>query len=249
MGARQGMKLDAVLTRLASASSGGLVTLLVRSLVCLAPLVALRLLLMPIMAPASGMTIFIPSVLVASLWAGWRGGVLTSVLSVVASTALYFVGIEPAAFDAERYLLSILLFGLNVLFAVPFGAFLRVAFRGLGEARMTKEAQRAQLRESEERFRTIAENAPVMLWMGDPSGGGVYLNRLFRDFWGDRSPDQLLGMGWLETVREDQRPRVQREIAAGAASGEPFKLEAEMRRATPSEPARSVSAGSRRAPP
>ena len=231
MGARQGMKLDAVLTRLASASSGGLVTLLVRSLVCLAPLVALRLLLMPIMAPASGMTIFIPSVLVASLWAGWRGGVLTSVLSVVSSTALYCVGLEPAAFDAERYLLSILLFGLNVLFAVPFGAFLRVAFRGLGEARMTKEAQRAQLRESEERFRTIAENAPVMLWMGDPSGGGVYLNRLFRDFWGDRSPDQLLGMGWLETVREDQRPRVQREIAAGAASGEPFKLEAEMRRA------------------
>ncbi|WP_296819503.1 PAS domain S-box protein [Brevundimonas sp.] len=224
------MTLDTLLTRLAGSPKGGLSAVIVRSLMCLAPWVLLRLVLMPVMAPASGMTVFVPAVMIASLWAGWRGGVLTTLLSGAVSTGLYVLGVQPGGFDMERYLLSILLFGLNVAFAIPFGVYLRVAFRGLTEARATEQSQRAQLRESEGRFRSIAENAPVMLWMGDPSGGGVYLNRLFRDFWGDRSPDQLLGMGWLETVPEAQRDRVRREIAEGAAAGQPFTLETEMRR-------------------
>ncbi len=40
------------------------------------------------------------------------------------------------------------------------------------------------IRESEERFRLVAERAPVMLWMGDPEGGCLYLNKAQRDFWG-----------------------------------------------------------------
>jgi len=42
----------------------------------------------------------------------------------------------------------------------------------------------AALRESEERFRLVAENAPVMLWMGDENGKCLYLNRPSRGFWG-----------------------------------------------------------------
>ena len=39
----------------------------------------------------------------------------------------------------------------------------------------SKRAESA-LRESEARFRLVAESAPVMLWMGDADGGCVYLN-------------------------------------------------------------------------
>ena len=40
------------------------------------------------------------------------------------------------------------------------------------------------LRESEDRFRLVAESAPVMLWMGDQAGKCLFLNKPQRDFWG-----------------------------------------------------------------
>ncbi len=44
-------------------------------------------------------------------------------------------------------------------------------------ARIRREATR-ELRESEARFRNMAEHAPVMMWMTDPTGSLTYLNRL-----------------------------------------------------------------------
>ena len=62
----------------------------------------------------------------------------------------------------------------------------------------------AALRESEQRFRRVAEDAPVMLWMSDRAGHPVYLNRAMRQFWG--LPDDITGFDWKQGVAEEDWP-------------------------------------------
>ena len=41
-----------------------------------------------------------------------------------------------------------------------------------------------ELRESEARFRNMAEHAPVIMWMTDPNGSLTYINRLWTEYTG-----------------------------------------------------------------
>jgi len=50
-------------------------------------------------------------------------------------------------------------------------------------ARLRREATR-ELRESESRFRNMAENSPVILWMTDQKSEVVYVNRRWTEFTG-----------------------------------------------------------------
>ncbi|HEX6645531.1 MAG TPA: PAS domain S-box protein [Gemmatimonadales bacterium] len=60
-------------------------------------------------------------------------------------------------------------------------------------------------RESEARFRTMADSAPVMMRVTDPSGEAEYLNRPWFEFTGQARTDAL-GRGWLAAIApEDVR--------------------------------------------
>jgi PAS domain S-box-containing protein len=63
--------------------------------------------------------------------------------------------------------------------------------------------------ETEQRFRTMADSAPVLLWVTDDKGAGVYNNQGWLDYTG-RSREQELGDGWAEGVHPDDRPAVTR---------------------------------------
>jgi len=58
------------------------------------------------------------------------------------------------------------------------------------------------MRESEERFRTVANAAPVMIWMSDADKLCTFFNKGWYDFTG-RTIDQELGHGWVEGVYQD----------------------------------------------
>lgn len=66
-----------------------------------------------------------------------------------------------------------------------------------------KKADR-QLRESEERFRNMADTAPVMIWLTDENDYTVYVNKYWSDFTGMK-PSAALAFEWDKMVHPDDR--------------------------------------------
>jgi PAS domain S-box-containing protein len=55
------------------------------------------------------------------------------------------------------------------------------------------------LRESEERFRTMADQAPNIVWMSDENGSSVYLNVKWSEFTG-LPVEEGFGNGWIRNI-------------------------------------------------
>jgi PAS domain S-box-containing protein len=64
-----------------------------------------------------------------------------------------------------------------------------------------------QLRESEERFRRMADAAPVLIWLSGPDKQRIWFNRTWLEFVG-RTMEQDTGDGWLENVHPDDATSV-----------------------------------------
>jgi PAS domain S-box-containing protein len=87
-----------------------------------------------------------------------------------------------------------------------------------------------ELRESEARFRNMADHAPVMMWMTDPAGSLSYLNRLWMEFTGQRQ-EEAIGLGAWEAVHPDDREGLRRAFVEASAGRNPFRMEYRLRRA------------------
>jgi len=92
----------------------------------------------------------------------------------------------------------------------------------------SREAERA-LRESEARFRTMADSAPVMIWIADVDGNASWVSRSWLEFTG-RTLDDQVGQGWMAVVHTDDRERAMTTYRAHAAAREPFRVEIRVRR-------------------
>ncbi len=87
-----------------------------------------------------------------------------------------------------------------------------------------------QTRESEARFRTLADSAPVLLWVSRTNGQREFVNQAYVDFLG-ATYDEAIAFDWRERLHPEDLPRILQEQAAGEASRESFNLEARYRRA------------------
>ncbi len=86
------------------------------------------------------------------------------------------------------------------------------------------------LRDSEARFRTMADSAPVMVWTSDAQGQCTYVNRMWREFTG-RPRSEALGRSFLLAIHPDDLTRTEPVVAAARAARRPFRLEYRLRRA------------------
>ena len=95
--------------------------------------------------------------------------------------------------------------------------------------RRRAEAERA-LRESEAKFRLIAERAPVIVWTARPDAMLDYVNSTCAEFTG-LPMQELLNEGWLDIVHPDDRDRCIATYAPAFEARTPFLLEYRARRA------------------
>jgi len=68
------------------------------------------------------------------------------------------------------------------------------------------------LRESEERFRALADNIPLLAWMSDESGSVFWYNRRWYEYTGTTF-DEIKGWGWKKVNHPDYAERVVAKIS------------------------------------
>lgn len=64
-----------------------------------------------------------------------------------------------------------------------------------------------ELRHSEARFRSMSEDAPVMIWMSDANGSCLHLNRMLRETWGVQE-DAVPDFDWRRTMHPQDMPAI-----------------------------------------
>jgi PAS domain S-box-containing protein len=92
-----------------------------------------------------------------------------------------------------------------------------------------RERTEAELRDSRDRFRMLANSAPALIWMADASGRCTYFNDAWLEFTG-LTPDQALAAGWLASVHEDDRERCALRYRTALAERQPLSLDYRRRR-------------------
>jgi two-component system, cell cycle sensor histidine kinase and response regulator CckA len=88
----------------------------------------------------------------------------------------------------------------------------------------------AALRESEGRFRLMADSAPVMLWVSGPDKLCTFFNTGWLTFTG-RTMEQELGNGWADGVHKDDLSRCMGIYSTAFDAREHFQMEYRLRRA------------------
>jgi PAS domain S-box-containing protein len=86
-----------------------------------------------------------------------------------------------------------------------------------------------KLRESEQRFRLVANTAPVMIWMSGVNRLYTYLNQPWLDFTG-RSLAEELGNGWSEGVHPEDLSKCLKTYGEAFDARESFEMEYRLRR-------------------
>ena len=103
---------------------------------------------------------------------------------------------------------------------------------GIGIIRdVTEQRQAAELLvETERRFRTMADVAPVLLWMADPDGLCTFFNQTWLSFTG-RTLEEEWGVGWAEGVHFEDFQRCMDIYNQSFGQRRVFEMEYRLRRA------------------
>lgn len=100
----------------------------------------------------------------------------------------------------------------------------------LKDARTQQERRQAEesLRESEERFRTMADAAPVMLWMSGLDQQYYHFNKSWLNFTG-RTLEQEIGHGWAEGVHPEDLQYCLNTYTTALETCQDFRMEYRLR--------------------
>ena len=81
-----------------------------------------------------------------------------------------------------------------------------------------------RLRESEERYRLLADMIPQHIWTSDASGSLTFFSRRWYEFAG-ATPETSRGDGWLAWLHPDDRERTLGRWQRSLRTGEPYSIE------------------------
>jgi PAS domain S-box-containing protein len=97
-------------------------------------------------------------------------------------------------------------------------------------AQLAPASRAAPRGHTDDRFRLMADCAPVMIWVAGPDRECVYFNRLWLEFTG-RALESQLGQGWTAGIHAQDRERCLAAYAQGFAAASSFEVEYRLRRA------------------
>lgn len=87
----------------------------------------------------------------------------------------------------------------------------------------------ADLRESEARYRALADSIPQLVWATTAEGQNEYVNQQFCEFVG-LSESELVNLDWLTIIHPDDRDHTRDRWLASVHSGEFYEIEYRFRR-------------------
>ncbi|HEV2081946.1 MAG TPA: PAS domain S-box protein [Brevundimonas sp.] len=102
-----------------------------------------------------------------------------------------------------------------------------VAARAFAEVERTRAE--LEMRESEHRFRSVADTAPVLIWVTNADRSRAFVNQAYVAFHGGSYEDARTA-DWRAALHPEDHERIGRESLAGEATGKPFSLEGRYRR-------------------
>ena len=158
------------------------------------------------------------------LWAAIRFGPLgaSSAISIVSFLAIWSGSHGHGPFSggtAEQNALSIQIFLIALAIPLMFLAAV-IEERTKGNAR---------LRESEERFRIVADAAPVLIWMSGVDKLCTFFNKTWLQFTG-HSLQEEMGNGWSEGVHPDDLQRCLKTYSEAFDARKPFVMQYRLKR-------------------
>ena len=112
-----------------------------------------------------------------------------------------------------------------VVFSVLYASKISAGRRQVEELeRALRDREKAvqALAESEERFRTLCDHAPVGIFVDDGDGAGIYHNSKCGEITG-LSLAEGQGQGWHRSIHPDDRDRVVKRVAEAVAKQEPYQ--------------------------
>ncbi len=199
--------------------------------------VLLRCALAPLLGDQSPYLLFIAAVM-ASAWIGGMGPGLVATMGSAAA-GVYLANVQPFATGLSAQQDGVHL-GLYVLIGVAtsriFSSIHLARWRAerqrqalLGEIQERRQAE-AAVRESEQKYRVLAEGMPLLVLVAQADGQIEYANARWRQFTG-LSLDQIQKGRWIHLIHPEDRRLTHDLWQDGLAAAIPFEIEYRMRRA------------------
>ena len=85
------------------------------------------------------------------------------------------------------------------------------------------------IEEREKKFRSVADSAPVLIWIADTDKLCTFFNKAWLQYTG-RTMEQELGNGWTEGLHPDDLQRCQDLFSAAFDKREAFYMECRLKR-------------------
>ena len=157
------------------------------------------------------------------LWAAVRLGPMGTCLILTIISALATVGAAKGIGPFSSHAARTSVLAIQLFLIVP-----SVSFLLLSVLRQQQRVSDSALRESERRFRSLVDTAPVMVWMSDADGIFTYFNKPWLQFTGTPAERQL-GNRWGTLLHPQDEPTATEYLSAFQHQ-KPFTLEYRLRR-------------------